>query len=185
MSGRLTQEQYLQHFEKYLENKKIQLKNPESKCFLCQSGHLELTESEKTIILNCHEKSCDNWKLQLPVYHNFDEKIQEIENHPKMSSEKKKKEIKKLTDIYDSMNYIDKNFIESSLSDYNFKKHQLNELYNRYRKNEITLQVFSQECASLNKDLIRIKKYLSENVHCKRINKVFVPDTIKPRLLKI
>ena len=188
MSGKLSPDEYLEYYEKYLANKKIQQSNlTDKKCFICQNGHLELTESEKHIILNCHTKSCDSWKLQLPTYYLFEEIIPAIENNPKLNKDKKTKEIKKFIDSYNSINDIDnrRTIVESAIQKYNTRKQELNILYNNFYNNNIDFNNYTKESAQLNKELIEIKKELSDILDLFKFNSIFVADTIKPRKLKI
>ena len=110
----LNHEQYMEKYELYLLNKKIDmdkvLKN--KKCFVCTSGSLEVTETTGQLIIKCNSKSCESFKLKLPEYHLFDEEeiIDNIENNPKVKPERKEKkkieDIKKYTENHDIINDI-------------------------------------------------------------------------------
>ena len=183
----LNHEQYMEKYELYLLNKKIDTGHVQNKkCFACTSGSLEVSETTGLVIIKCNSKSCDGFKLKLPEYHLFDEEeiIDNIENNPKVKADRKEKkkidDIKKYTEQYDIENDIKnrRDTLEEHLAEYNLKKKELDNLSD--------VSNYTKLSAQLNKDLIAIKNNIIEILNPDEPNQIFVPEPgIKPRLTKV
>jgi hypothetical protein len=199
----LNHEQYMEKYELYLLNKKIDmdkdLKN--KKCFACTSGSLEVSETTDQVIIKCNSKSCESFKLKLPEYHLFDETdiIDNIENNPNVKPERKEKkkieDIKKYTEQYDIINDIKnrRDTLDELLAEYNLKKKELDNLSILYKSQEVDVANYTKLSAQLNKDLIAIKNNIIEilnpdepKLNPDEPNQIFIQDPdIKPRLTKV
>jgi len=191
----LNPEQYMEKYELYMLNKKIDTANVQhKKCFACSSGSLEVTETTGLVIIKCNTKSCDGFKLKLPEYHLCDEAdiIDNIENNPKVKADRKEKkkidDIKKYTEQYDKENDIKnrRDTLEEHLAEYNLNKKELDNLSILYRSQEVDFNSYTKLSAQLNKDLIVIKNNIIEILTPEEPNQIFIQDPdIKPRLTKV